>query len=584
MWMLTVLSSGLLLLQPWPVQILVDHVLGGKPAPGWLESTLSHLPSADTPVALAAWVAFATLLLFILYSIVDVSLTVAWLRVAQRAVYRLAGDVFARLQRRSPAFHATVPVGDSLCRITRDSWCLYNAVGALFFTPLHAMLVGGVMIYVLLMMNPFLTLIALAAAPLLAVSSLTLGRHAERAKGVERQLQGQIESHLQQTLAGIRIVQTSVQEEREHTRFTTLAGSAITAHRRTALVAALSSGSAGLVTALGSGAVLGLGAFEVLANRLSLGQLLVFLAYLGTLNGQLIRLATAYTTTRGLAPSIDRIAEVIDAPIDVRSSPGARRLSVDKARLAISLEDVCFEYLPGRPVLRGISLDIPAGTTVAVVGASGSGKSTLAALLPRLMDVTGGRITVDGQDIRDLDLASWRDAVAIAFQEPMLFADTLAANIALGRPGARREQIQAAASAAGLDDVIARLPEGLDAVLGESGSTLSGGEQQRISIARALLKDAPILILDEPTSALDAEIEERLIESLQRLRHSRTTILIAHRLSTIRNADLIAVLESGFLVEAGSHDELIGRGGRYAALLATQRVALQGSRTPEVVA
>jgi ATP-binding cassette, subfamily B, bacterial len=568
MWALTMTSSGVLLLQPWPIQMLVDHVLAGRPLPVRLAAFLAQLPGTDSTIGIAAWIALGSLGIFILSSIIDVALTFCWLYIAQKGVYTLASDVFARLQRRSPVFHSVTPVGESLRRITGDSWCIYNAVGSLIFTPLHALLVGGLMIVVLMGMNTMLTLVALAAAPLLAVTSLALGRRAEQTRGVERQIQGQIESHLQQTLAGMRVVQTSAQGGREHNRFLSLAGDAVVAHRRSAMVSALAAGSAGLATAAGTGLVLGLGAHEVLAERLTLGQLLVFLAYIGLLNGQFIRLATAYTTLRGLAPSIDRIAAVLDAPPEIIEHPDAEEITAAGA-LDISIDQLSFEYLPGRPVLREITLDVPAGATLAIVGPSGSGKSTLAMLLCRLMDPTRGRIAIGGTDLRRATIDSVRASVAASFQEPMLFADTIAGNIALGRPEASMSEIRAAGAAAGLEGVVQRLPRGYETVLGRSGGTVSGGEQQRIGIARALLMNAPILVLDEPSSALDAGTEARLLRSLQ-TGPPRTTVIIAHRLSTIRNADVIAVLESGRLAELGTHQQLIQRGGLYARLWQVQ--------------
>jgi ATP-binding cassette, subfamily B, bacterial len=582
MWVLTLCSSGLALLQPWPLQILVDHVLGTVPAPGWIAAVLHGLPGAGSAIGAGAWLALAMLCLFVVDATVDVSLTISWLRVAQRGVYEIAGDMFARLQRRSLAFHSTTPVGDSLSRMTADSWCLYNAATALLFAPLHALLVGGAMIVVLSQMNGTLTLIALAAAPVLAASSLVLGRRAERAKGEQRQVESQIESHVQQTLSGIRVVQTFVQEEREHSRFQSLTQRAIRTQRRSALIAGLSSGSAGLATTGGTAAVLGLGALEVIAGRLTIGQLLVFLAYLATLNGQLVQLATAYTTARGLGANLDRMLSVLDAPIDLPERAGAPALTIPAAGAPICFDRVAFEYLPGRPVLTDVSLEASPGSLVAIVGPSGAGKSTLSALVPRLADVTGGRVLICGQDVREVSLADLRRKVAVVLQEPMLLAGTIAENISLGRAEATREEIERAGSAAGLQPLVSRLEHGYQTIVGEGGATLSGGEKQRIAIARAILKDAPILILDEPTSALDAATEAELLKNLEILRRGRTTLVIAHRLSTVRHADVIAVLAGGRLVEMGSHDSLIGRGGIYAMLWEKQSAARPRARREAV--
>lgn len=569
-WVLTLASSVVSLAHPWPVQVLVDHILGGVPAPVWLASLRGALPGATATGGAVAWIAAAGLAIFAVDALVDVLLTMSWLRTAQRAVYELAARLFGRLQRRSVAFHATHPIGDSVSRITGDSWCVYNAATALLFAPMHAILVGGAMVWVLARLDTTLTLAALSAAPFLAVSSLALGRRAERAKGLERQIESRIESHVQQSLTGIRVVQTFAQEDRELGRFTELAGHAVRAQRRSALIAALSSGSAGLLMTLGTGAVLGLGALRVLDGRLTLGGLLVFLAYLSVLNTQLVSLATSYTTARGVGASLDRVLEVLDTPEEVPERPDAVPLIVPPGGAPVCFRDVAFGYIPGRPVLRGIDLEIPAGATLAIVGATGSGKSTLASLVPRLADVWEGSVLIAGRDVREFQTASLRRQVAIALQDPMLLEDSLAANIALGRPDASRREIEAAARAAALDPVIAALPDGLDSIVGAGGATLSGGERQRVALARALLKEAPILILDEPTSALDAQTEAILAESLAARRGNRTTILIAHRLATVRRADQIAVLDQGRITEIGSHDDLLRRGGAYAALWTAQ--------------
>jgi ATP-binding cassette subfamily B protein/subfamily B ATP-binding cassette protein MsbA len=276
----------------------------------------------------------------------------------------------------------------------------------------------------------------------------------------------------------------------------------------------------------------------------------------------------APTTTQGAAGSATRVLEILETPQEVEDRPGA--VEIESVGGALRFEDVTFGYEPGRPVLRNVSLQVDPGETIAIVGRTGAGKSTLAGLVPRFYDPWGGRVTIDGRDIRDIRVRSLRSRVAVVLQEPFLFPLSIAENIAYARPGASRREIEAAARAANAHHFIERLPAGYDTLVGERGATLSGGERQRISIARALLKDAPILILDEPTSALDAGTESLLLEALDRLMAGRTTIVIAHRMSTIARASRIVVLEDGALAESGTHAELIARGGLYGRFHALQ--------------
>jgi ATP-binding cassette subfamily B protein len=280
------------------------------------------------------------------------------------------------------------------------------------------------------------------------------------------------------------------------------------------------------------------------------------------LYGPLEGLAYVPTTIQGAAGSARRVLEVLEADDEVRDRPTARPLGAVRGHLRI--EEVTFGYEPGQPVLRSVSLDVRPGDTVAIVGPTGVGKSTLVGLIPRLFDPWTGRVTVDGHDVRDVQLHTLRAQVALVLQEPFLFPLTVAENIAYGRPAATRAEIERAARAANAHSFIDRLPAGYDTVIGERGATLSGGERQRVAIARALLRDAPILILDEPTSALDTETEASLLQALDRLMQRRTTLIIAHRLSTIRRADRVVVLEDGMVKESGRHDALIARNGVYA--------------------
>jgi ATP-binding cassette, subfamily B, bacterial len=301
-----------------------------------------------------------------------------------------------------------------------------------------------------------------------------------------------------------------------------------------------------------------------LDGSLSIGSILVFLSYLRSLYDPLEALMYTPSTIQGAAGSARRVLEILQIEREVTDRPGARPLPPLAGH--VRLENVVFGYTPDRAVLQGVSLEVLPGQVIAVVGATGAGKTTLVSLVPRFFDPWHGRVIVDGHDVREVKVKSLRDQVGLVLQEPFLFPFTIAENIAYGRPGASRQEIQAAAAAANIHAFIERLPQGYDTQVGERGATLSGGERQRLSIARAFLKNAPILILDEPTSALDVETEAMLLEALQRLMKGRTTLIIAHRLSTIRNADRIVVVHEGRVVENGTHQELMDLGGHYAQL------------------
>ena len=575
----TLLSTAFTLLQPWPVKVLVDNVLGDSPRSSALASITSILPGAETQQGLLVWVVVAGLGVFVASSALEVVLTTAWVKVGQRVVYDLAQDLFANVQRRSLIFHSNNSVGDSLSRITGDSWSVHTVIDTLLFAPAHALITSAGVLAVMWRLDPSLTLLSVAVVPFMAGSSLLLGKPIRLAARARREVESHIYSHVQQTLAGIPVVQLFAQEGREHARFREYTGAAIKAQRRSALVQNLNGLASGLIATMGTAGVLWVGANHVIQGTLSIGSILVFLSYLGVLQAQLKAFTGIYSALQGAGASVDRVMEILEVEEEVKDKPAAYPLPPSRGHVRFS--NVSFAYDPTQPdrlALRGVTLDVSPGQTVAIVGPTGAGKSTLVGMIPRFFDPSTGGVLIDGHDLREVQLRSLREQVSLVLQEPFLFPLSIAENIAYGCPQASIEQIERAAKAANAHTFIEQLPEGYNTVIGERGATLSGGEKQRISIARALLKDAPILILDEPTSALDAQTEGELMQAVERLMKGRTTFIIAHRLSTIRNADTIIVLREGKVVQTGSHQHLLMSGGIYSRMYSLQQEQRPGIR------
>jgi ATP-binding cassette subfamily B protein len=435
--------------------------------------------------------------------------------------------------------------------------------------PFAAALVSFVAMFtVMWRMEPRLTLVSLAVAPWLVMVLRRYMTPMMERSYTEETAEARIFEVIERSLSALPAVQAFRQEPAGDRAFAKATDAIVDASVGTVIVGLKFKVLIGLGTACGTAAIIWLGAQSVLDGRLTVGGVLVFLAYLTALYGPLEALMYAPSTTQGAAGSARRVMEVLETRREVDDRPGAEALVQPAGHVRI--EQVTFGYEPGRPVLHDVSFEVKPGETVAIIGVTGAGKSTLASLIPRFHDAWSGRVSVDGIDVRDLQLKSLRSQVAVVLQEPFLLPMTVAENIAYGRPDAPFDDIEAAARAANAHDFIMRLPEGYDTVLAERGATLSGGERQRLSVARALLKDAPILILDEPTSAIDSETEAQLLVALERLMMGRATIVIAHRMSTIATADRVVALEHGRVVEDGPPADLIAKGGVYARFLARQ--------------
>ena len=556
------------LLRPWPMKVLIDHVLGGQPMSPGFAALIGALPGGQSTSGLLAWASLATVVIFLGGSTLATISLVTSVRLGQRMVYALGADLFAHVQRLSLAFHSRRPVGDSVARVTGDPYCLQMLVNGTALPVAQSLLTLVSMFAVMWRLEPSLALLALGVVPFLGLFIYGFGRPMHLWARERRDREAHLMAGVQQTLTAMPAVQAFGREDTESDRFRRQAAATVAAYERSSLADMAFKLAVGLVTAIGTASIMWVGGRYALEGTVTPGTILVFLSYLAALYAPLNEIAHTASTVQYAVANAERVVDLLDTAPDVVDQPGAIQ-----ARLVgrVRYDDVTFGYEARRPVVHGLTLDVKPGEVVAIVGATGAGKSTLVSLLLRFFDPWSGQITIDGYDVRSLSVKSLRAQIAIVLQESFILPITVAENIAYGRPDATREQIEAAAVAANAAGFIGRLPHGYATGIGERGMTLSLGERQRLAIARAFVKDAPILVLDEPTSALDAHTEAAVLEALQRLMKGRTTFIVAHRLSTIRHADRVVVLDDGALLEEGRPSELLQRdGGPFARLWARQ--------------
>jgi ATP-binding cassette subfamily B protein/subfamily B ATP-binding cassette protein MsbA len=567
---LVIASSAALVLEPWPLKLIVDSVLGEQPLPPVLARVIpwvaEHVESGTTGrLLLLAWLCASIVALRLIVGVLTMLSTNVLVSVGLRMVFRLRCRLFDHVQRLSLAFHDATPVGDSLYRVTWDSYAAQTIFNSGMVPVMTALVTLAGILFMMTRQDLVVTVVALAVCLPLALLIRQLDRPMTAHSLRVHERESDVSARVQETLVGIRAVQAFGREDFEGARFREHAEASMAANVRLTAIQTGAQALAGTLMAAGMVAVIFLAARRALAGQLTAGDVVLTAAYVTMLYRPLETLTYTAGALQGATAGARRVLAVLDTKPDVVEATDAVEFP-GRARGHVRFEGVRFAYRDGQPVLRDIDLDVPAGQTVALVGASGAGKTTLASLLLRFYEPEAGRVSLDGRDLKTLTLASLRRNIALVLQEPVLFGATIGENIAYGRPGATFEEIRLAARAAGADDFIMALPHGYASAIGERGAMLSGGQRQRLSIARAFLKDAPILILDEPTSALDAETEAMLLETLRRLMRGRTTLIIAHRLSTVRDADRIVVLAEGRIVESGTQADLLARGSVYARL------------------
>ena len=541
---LGLLSTPIALLVPLPLKIVVDSVLGTRPLPGplavWVPATW-HSP--ETSLAIAIGVLLAVTLLAQLQSLFN-----TWLRayVGEHIVLGFRSRLLEQSQRLSLSYHDSTGTADTAYRIQYDASALqYVAVDGLIpFVSATITLVA--MLSVTARLDWQLAAVALAVAPILFTLSRSFRRRMRGQSRAVKKLESSALHVVQEVLGALRVVKAFNQEPRETERFLGRAREGVAARLQLALIEGRFGLWVGLTTAAGTAAVLYLGVGHVRAGVLTLGELLMVMSYLAQLYQPLSTISRKAASLQSYLASAERAFTLLDEVPDVPERPDAR--PIGRAVGAVEFRGVSFGYDADRTVLRDVSFTVEPGTRVAVTGATGAGKSTLMSLLTRFYDPTSGVVLLDGVDLRDYRVADLRRQFAIVLQHPLLFSTTIAENVAYGRPGAPREAIEQAAMAANAHDFISRLPRGYDTQVGELGQKMSGGERQRIALARAFLRDAPVLILDEPTSSVDLKTEAVILEALERLMASRTVFLITHRPSSWTMCDVRLQLERGRLI------------------------------------
>ena len=555
--------------QPWPLKVVLDSVLHHQSlhGHGWLNHLVASTAGTDrwAILELAALAALVIAVVGAACSYIQNSLTTSmgqWVSHDQRLT------VYSHVQRLSLAYHDNKRTGDLISRVTSDIDAVRSFLISGLLDGLIDVLTLVGMIGVMLYINWRFTLVALSVAPVLFAVVYSYTRRIKKASREVRKKEGEMVSVMQEVLGAIRVVKAFAREDYEQKRLREESLESVEAALRARTLKARLTPLVEVIVAIGTAAVLWFGARMVLTGQLSEGSMVAFILYLSKMYKPMQDLSKMTDAYSKAAVGLERIQEVLETNRAVADLPGARCAPRFHGR--IELDNASFHYDAESPILRNINLRIEPGQIAALVGRTGAGKSTLISLIPRFYDPVSGVVKIDGQDVRRYTQKSLRQQISLVLQETVLFHVPIWANIAYGKPNATKTEILRAAELANAHEFIANMPDGFDTVVGERGVTLSGGQRQRIAIARAVIRNSPILILDEPTTGLDAESEKLVFEALDRLIEGRTAVVIAHRFDTIRRANVIFVLENGQIAASGTHDELIQHDGLYSHLYELQ--------------
>jgi ATP-binding cassette subfamily B protein len=551
------------LLQPWPLKIVLDEVFKGHGGKSDFPGLVNHFLGTDK-LGTVKFACIAVLAIAVLDAVSTYAEKYLTTSVGQWVTYDLRRAIYAHMQRLSLAFHDQNRTGDLISRVTSDVDDIQSFIASGLLSSLINVLTLIGMIGVMFWLNWRFTLIALSVAPILFFVVFTYTRRIKKATRKVRKKESVVFSVVEEVLSSMRVVKAFARERYEQERLEEASLDEVESSLRARTLKAKLTPLVDLIVAAGTCLVLWFGARMTLSGALSVGSMVLFVQYLSKMYKPMQELSKMTDTYSKAAVGYERIQEILQTDNEVRDLRGAK--AVKKLRGKIEFDHVSFAYSTDRPIIKDITFCIEPEQVAALVGPTGVGKTTIVSLVPRFYDPIQGVVKIDGTDVKRFKQQSLRQHISYVLQESVLFHGSLWQNIAYGKPEASRKGIVRAAELANAMEFIEKLPQGLDTIVGERGMTLSGGQRQRIAIARAIIRNTPILMLDEPTSALDAASEKLVFEALDRLMEGKTTIVIAHRLSTIRRADVIFVVNEGTIVEQGKFDELLRAGGLFAEL------------------